>query len=255
MLRVMTANVAHGRADGFHQFFQRRSTIEGNLRRFAAVIAREAPEVVALQEADGPSAWSGGFDHVEFIAKEAGYDFVLRGEHMRVAGLSYGTALISRLPLRQGESVAFARSLPTPTKGFVVASVAHPAGDDVLVDVVSLHLDFARASVRRRQVARVARVLRERARPVAVMGDFNTDWTDDHSALRRLAADLDLSVWDPDDRGDPTFPLTNGRIDWILHSRALRFASRRVLPDIVSDHRAIVADLALEGVDPALDED
>ena len=50
----------------------------------------------------------------------------------------------------------------------------------------------------------------------------------------------------------PTFPAVEPRIsiDWVLLSDGLEFSSHRVVGDIVSDHRAVVADIALRTATP-----
>ena len=64
-LRVMTLNLAHGRGEAFHQLFQKSTTIIQNLDEISAMLKREQADVVALQEADAPSFWSGNFHHVD----------------------------------------------------------------------------------------------------------------------------------------------------------------------------------------------
>ena len=74
------------------------------------------------------------------------------------------------------------------------------------------------------------------------MGDFNSGW-ETKSPIRTLAAALDLKTYKPEEVGIATFPLTNKRIDWILISREMDFLNYRVLPDSVSDHKGILAEL------------
>ena len=154
-LRVLTLNVAHARRQAQHQALLREPTLRRNLEAIAAVLGRERPDVVALQEADGPSAWSGGFDHVETLARLAGFDHAFRGEHNPFSlgrlDLSSGTALLSRLPLEAPRSHAFQQTW-RDTKGFVAATVTPDALGGAPVDVVSIHLDFLAERVRRRQV-------------------------------------------------------------------------------------------------------
>ena len=56
VLKVMTLNLAHGRKDRWHQMLLKRRQIEEHLDHIAEVICREKPDVIALQEADGPSS-------------------------------------------------------------------------------------------------------------------------------------------------------------------------------------------------------
>jgi endonuclease/exonuclease/phosphatase family metal-dependent hydrolase len=254
VLKVMTLNVAYGRRDALHQALLGRGTVETNLDAVAALLARERPHVAALQEADGPSVWSGRFDHVAYLAEAAGFARSARGEHVKGAKLRYGTALLSRLELTEPLSVTFAPSPPTFAKGFVVCTVAWPAGRDGgggshagEVDVVSVHLDFSRDSVRRSQVGEMIEALSRRGRPLVIMGDFNCEWTDADSPLRALAQALDLAAFEPGSAEAPTFPKLDRRLDWILISRELGFVTYRVVPDIVSDHLGVVAELRTAG--------
>ena len=151
-LRLMTLNVAHARRQGRHQALQSESALRGNLAAIAAVIRRESPDVIALQEADGPSAWSGGFDHVATLAELAGYPHAFRGEHNPFSlgrfDLSSGTALLARVPLGAPRSLAFGESW-RDTKGFVAATLSGETIAAPPIDVVSIHLDFLAERVRR----------------------------------------------------------------------------------------------------------
>ncbi len=239
-LRVLTLNTAHGRSQGLHQTLQRGHRIRDNLAAIAGVLTREAPDVVALQETDAPSFWSGRLDHAGFIGERAGLGWFLRGAHVRGPQLSYGTAILAGRPIDEGVSVRFKRSPPTPTKGFVAGRVAFAGGE---IDVVSLHLDFSRAAVRRRQLADLVRTVHDRKRPVVVMGDFNCRWLGRERTLHGLSEALHLNAWAPEDEGHGTFHRSDARLDWVLVSRELDFAHHHTLPDAVSDHRAVMADI------------
>ena len=241
-LTVMTLNLAHGRSTGFHQILTSKKRLRSNLEAVAEVMNREGPDVIAVQEADGPSLWSGRFDHVEYIADTAGYPVHMRGEHVLGARLRYGTALISRFALHDPLSVTFPPSPPTFTKGFVVARVDHPRLPNGL-DIVSVHLDFARERTRGTQIDQLITVLRTRQRPAVIMGDFNTHWREG-GHLNRLAETLELQAFEPDARLI-TFPTTSARLDWILVPPQVVIEGHRVLEDVLSDHRAVVANLRI----------
>lgn len=241
-ITVMTLNLAHGRSSGFHQVFTSKKRVRANLEAVAQVMSREGTDVVAVQEADGPSIWSGRFDHVEYIADSAGYPVHLRGEHVLGPRLRYGTALISRFALHEPLSVTFAPTPPSFTKGFVVARIDHPrlpAG----LDIVSIHLDFARERARGAQIDRLAETLRARGRPALIMGDFNCHWRAG-GHLPRLAESFELQAFEPDAKLI-TFPSTNARLDWILVPPQVVIEDHRVLEDVLSDHRAVVATLRI----------
>ena len=248
-LKIITLNVAHGRSDGRHQSLLRTKTIRKNLDRIARALVREAPDVVALQEADGPAIWSGSFDHVDYLADHADFAHHFRGEHVKGLRLSYGTALLSQLPLDDCTSITFSPSPPTLSKGFVTSSVSWPGRSRVEVTIVSVHLDFARASVRGEQVQSIIARLEDIEGPVVVMGDFNCEWQGKESSLRTLAGDLGLRAYRPSADDMATFPGLEKRLDWILISSELEFVSYAHLDDTLSDHLGVVTELRLAADD------
>ncbi len=251
-LTVMTLNLAHARAEGFHQLFQGGRTAVRNLDDIALLMAQQAPDVVAFQEADGPSFWSGGFDHVDYLAQHQGNAQYVRGEHARGAGLSYGTALLSRLDLRDPLAVTFDPEHSTTPKGFVVSTIQWPGMPWLSVDVVSLHLDPLGRSLREHQARELITTLKSRGRPLIVMGDFNAEWQREGSVLHLITETLGLKAYGPERSDLMTFPRLDERLDWILVSPALSFVTYYVLPDPVSDHRAVVAEIALAEPRPPL---
>jgi len=244
-LRVMTLNIAHGRGTAFHQLLQNSAATVHNLNGIATMLIRERPDVVALQEADGPSYWSGNFHHVDYLARQAVFSKAVNGMHVDGLGLAYGTALLSRLDLRHAEAITFNPDLAMTPKGFVVSTINWPGQQHVQVDVVSLHLDFSSEKTRRQQALEMIGVMRNRDHPMILMGDFNADWDGEDSVVRLIADALSLKAYDPASQGQVTFPYRNKRLDWILISSGLEFREYRVIADAVSDHRGVIAELAI----------
>jgi len=244
-LRVMTLNIAHGRGEAFHQLLQNTDTTIENLNKISAVLKREQPDVVALQEADGPSYWSGNFHHVDYLARQSAFSNAVNGSYVRGLGLEYGTALLSNLDLRYAEAITFNPDLALTPKGFVVSTINWPNQPHTQVDVVSLHLDFSSRETRRQQALELIELMRERNRPMIVMGDFNAEWNDDGATVQMIAAELALNAYNPTGKGQNTFPYSDKRLDWILVSNGLEFRDYQVVSDAVSDHRGVIAELEL----------
>ncbi|MEN8204482.1 MAG: endonuclease/exonuclease/phosphatase family protein [Pseudomonadota bacterium] len=244
-LRVMTLNVAHGRGEAFHQLLQDTDTTIQNLNRISEMLKREQPDVVALQEADGPSYWSGNFHHVDYLARQGAFTSAVNGSYVRGLGLEYGTALLSNADLRYAEAVTFNPDLALTPKGFVVSTLDWPGQPHVQVDVVSLHLDFSSGNTRRQQALELIGLMQERNRPMIVMGDFNADWSDKSTTVQLIADALALKAFDPTGKGQNTFPYSDKRLDWILVSSGLEFIEHQVVSDAVSDHRGVIAELGL----------
>jgi endonuclease/exonuclease/phosphatase family metal-dependent hydrolase len=250
-VRLLTLNVAHGRKLATHQALLSPVTVRRNLEEIATLLRASFADVVALQEADGPSAWSGNFDHVELLARLTDRHAHFRGDHnafnLGGAALASGTALLSHFPLGAPRSVRFGTTW-RDTKGFVKATIPVPAWGGQELDVVSLHLEPFNPVVRRQHVERLAEVIGRRERPLVVLGDFNCSWSEQARQLRPLARDLGLRPWQPQDRC-PTYPSRRPwrRLDWILISPELEFAGHHTLPNPVSDHLGVAADLVPAG--------
>ena len=241
----MTLNIAHGRGEGFHQLLQTGAEAQSNLDAIATLLKQQHPDIAALQEADGPSYWSGDIDHVEYLAMQGEFSHYVRANHVNGYGLFYGTAFISNLEMNYPEAITFEPELSMAPKGFIVATVTWPGEPCVELDVVSVHLDFSSEAIRRRQAAELVDILRTRNRPMIVMGDFNTRWDKEKSALHLIVRELGLSPYKPEQAGLETFARFGHRLDWVLISPGFEFHSYNVINDKVSDHRAVVAELAL----------
>ena len=98
-LKVMTLNLAHGRANGRNQLLQRSSTIRANLDLVSDVLMRKGADVIAMQEADGHCFWSGRFSHGAYVGVKSQYRFLLPGRHVHGGQLEYGTARQQRRPV------------------------------------------------------------------------------------------------------------------------------------------------------------
>ena len=244
-IKVMTLNIAHARGDGLHQIFQKSHETKQHLDKIGELIKEQRPDIVALQEADGPSFWSGNFNHVKHLARSGSFAQYVRGDHVRGMKLSYGTALLSNIPLWNPLSVTFDPSLSLTPKGFLVSTFRWTGTQIIEVDVVSVHLDMLSKSGRRKQADELIRTLRERNRPMIIMGDFNSDWKKQDSALQLITKELGLKVFRPDSQGMETFPLFKKRLDWIIISPLFKFLTYEILSDVVSDHFGISAVLEI----------
>jgi len=246
-LRLVTLNVAHGRRLAPHQALLSESVVRRNLYEIAALLSGADADIVALQEADGPSAWSGNFDHVETLAGLVEHDHHYRGEHSPFAivsaNLSYGTALMSRIELQTARSHRFGTNW-RDAKGFVIATVEVPQWDGLRVDIISLHLEPFLPRTRGKQIAQLVDEVGGRDRPLVVMGDFNCSWSEEARHFRPLVEHLRLRPFQPYRRA-PTFPSRRPfrRLDWILLSPELEYAGYRNLPNPVSDHLGVVAEI------------
>lgn len=239
-LRVASLNLAHGRKNSFSQFFLKDNTIKQNLDDVVQVLNKHRPQVVAFQEAD----FLEHFNHVNYIASRANYPWSAQASNMDFWTFIYGTALISSLPISETIEHTFPPSPPTFYKGFVLAEIEWPmAGQSSTgkVDVISVHLDFSRRSVRERQIKEMVEIISTRTNPVIIMGDFNSEWLKENSAIKKLLSTTQFTTHQPDSSDYNTYK--NKRLDWILISQELGLLNYKILPDVLSDHKMVIADI------------
>ena len=197
-IKVMTLNIAHGRNSAVNQLFVSKRHTFRNLDYIAALLADIAPNVVALQEADGRSRWSGNFDHVTYIAEKSDLPCVVHGLHSKSWISNYGTALLSRGKAIESSSVSFSPSWPSKQKGFVTTTIDWSVDQQrIPVTLVSVHFDFLRKKVRDRQVSETVAQLVDIDGPLVLMGDLNSHWDQKSSHVRSLVDALDLQAFSP----------------------------------------------------------
>lgn len=250
-LRLATLNVAHGRGEALNQLLVGKASIEQNLDTIGSFLQRETIDIVALQEADAASAWSGNFDHSRYLAEAAGYPWWIQDSHAELGVASYGTAILSALPVTAAGGRHFSPSPPTARKGFTVAEIQWQTedGQDYTVDVISIHMDFSRKSVRTQQLEELDETMRNRSNPVILMGDFNSEALASRLVARAAESERRLHTWDTGAAAQPTYK--NKQLDWIILSDELEFVDYRTAPDVLSDHRAVIATVRINPQPPA----
>ena len=248
-LRLFTLNVAHGRKTTPINVFLRRRTLQRNITAIADTVRALTPDIVALQEADGPSSWSGNFDHVATLARRAELHDHYRGTHNSLSwgrfNVASGTAILTRQPLLEPISHRFDMSW-RDTKGFVAATIVVPEWGGLEVDVVSVHLDFLVPGVRRKQILQMVDRLILRRRPMVVLGDLNCCFEREPRSMRLLVETLGLKAYEPTSRAH-TYPSRRPRrrLDWILVSEELEYSGYHTVHLPLSDHSVLVADIHL----------
>lgn len=241
-LRLMTYNV-HGGVGVDRKL---------DLDRIAAVIRREQPDVVALQELDVGRLRSGGVDQARHIAERLGMASHFHAA-FRVQEEEYGDALLSPLPMR----LVRAGSLPRPAgspkvierRGAQWVAVALPDGREL--QVINTHLGL----VPLEQRGQVDALLGPEwtgdpafaQGPSVLLGDFNA--TSRYAAYRRLAARLKDAQKSFAAEPVRTFParLPMLRIDHVFTAGAVTaldaWAPNTALARIASDHLPLCVDV------------
>jgi endonuclease/exonuclease/phosphatase family metal-dependent hydrolase len=241
-LRVLTYNIHHG--EGVDGKF--------DLPRIAEVIKSVSPDLVALQEVDQGTARAGGVDQPAELGRMTGME-VIFGRNIDFEGGGYGTAVLSRLPVKAHSSVKL--------QSFYVGTAEHPeqrgvqvvevgdAGEAGLV-FLSTHLDY-RPDERERMAS--AETINELAakygeRLMILAGDLNAE--PESAVMREFEKRWKVAgaMTQPDDgaRLPLTYPSSEPVkwIDYVLVRPVERWevVEVRVVEErVASDHRPLLA--------------
>lgn len=210
-------------------------------REQGALLREHAPDVVVLNEVDRGWLTSGGHDALEIIAAELGLPHVLFSP---AADEVWGNALLSRFPIGESASEVLPRGNDPMGRGQLAAVLL--LDDGQRIGVIGTHLSRiddqgATRLPQARAVAATVAILRERQAPTLVLGDLNAE--PGSPELRPFASLVD----DVLPRGTLTYPSDEPtlRLDHLLVSPDLR-RTKVILPETtLSDHRPVMADVAV----------
>jgi len=254
-LTIMSLNIMHARRKGKTSLplAYKKVEIVKNTKQIAEKIQKANPDIVGLQEVDGPSILNGGYDQLTEIQHYSGYPYAYFAPHSLFKRKSKtlhqaGTAILSKYPLLNPRTAFFARTFPIPRKGYAVSDILLPNGKHITF--VSVHLvliDIRRRASRSKQSGHMARHLADGPHPIIITGDLNCS-AKKESTIPALIKELDLHAYEVDSPLHKTFPSWNPRrrIDWILPSKSFRFLDHTIHHDIATDHAGVLAHLVLE---------
>lgn len=208
----------------------------------AAVIKKENPDIVVLQEIDVNTRRSGKINQAALLAMKAGYPSFFFARAIDYDGGQYGVAILSKYTLVNTQ----VHRLPTDAKAggeprvLATATVTLP-GDKVL-RIGCTHLDAENDPASRLlQIREINRLASEITTPFLIAGDFNAT---EGSPVINL---LDEKFVRTCQQCKPTFPDSDARaIDFIAYRLPEHFSVRehRVIPETyASDHFPVVATL------------
>jgi endonuclease/exonuclease/phosphatase family metal-dependent hydrolase len=253
-LRLITFNIAHGRGLTPIQGLTSLRKLRFNLRRISDLLGKLDADLVALQEIDECSVWSGSFDHLDYLRAHAGFPYAAFGINNRRSGLvnlCYGNAILSRFPIKETETIVFGKR-QLGEKGFLFAEI------DVggrIIPVVNIHLHFGSRRKRLLQLDLLTAWLeaKERERggawaiPPIICGDFNNPDTRDDATSALLSHLGDYGDYSLHPLMGLTFPSPMPRraLDFVFVPPGCKAIRSEVVRSFLSDHRPVMVEFSV----------
>ena len=254
-LRLLTFNIAHARGLSLHQSLRSAKQLRAHLVKIAKLIQRLKADIIAFQEIDENSRWSGSFDHLAFLSEHTGLPFTAFGINNRRTGrihLNYGNAVLSRFPIVHSETVAFGPGR-VGEKGFVFTEI--DLGARKRLPLFNVHLHHSSRAQRLKQVTHLMRYLDEQRAHRAVhwgtspivCGDFN------NPAHRPDATATLLGYFEESDnytllpKTGRTFPspFPARALDYIFLPEKCLQPKAEIIRSLLSDHRPVLVEFTL----------
>ncbi|HEX4414762.1 MAG TPA: endonuclease/exonuclease/phosphatase family protein [Lacipirellulaceae bacterium] len=239
-LRIVTYNIRHG--EGMDHKI--------DLERIAKVLNDLKPDIVALEEVDQGTKRASGVDQPAELAKLTGMKAYF-GHNIDFDGGGYGTAVLTKLPVKHAESVklkSFYASTPKHAEQRGVQVLKIGTKDDADLWFLCTHLDYRGPDDERMDSAHTINDLVENHgnQPAIIAGDFNA--TPDSAPLKEFAKEWKIAGEEPSDKNAGkyfTFPADkpDHRIDYVLcrPAKDWQVVEVRVIDEpVASDHRPVL---------------
>jgi endonuclease/exonuclease/phosphatase family metal-dependent hydrolase len=239
-LRIVTYNIRHG--EGMDHKI--------DLERIAKVLNDQKPDIVALEEVDQGTKRASGVDQPAELAKLTGMHAYF-GHNIDYDGGGYGTAVLTKLPVRSAESVklkSFYASTPQHAEQRGVQVLGLGDETDPPLWFLCTHLDYRPKDDERMDSAHTINDLVDKhaSDPAIIAGDFNA--TPDSAPVKEFAKHWKIAGEDSADASQPkilTFPADkpNRRIDYVMcrPAKDWNVVEVRVIDEpMASDHRPVL---------------
>ena len=191
-------------------------------------------DIAGLQEVDVCTDRMNGMDTLKMIAEAGGYPYYAFAKAIDLAGGAYGTAVLSRYPIKSFKTVALPRVGEAEDRAYGHAVIDL---DGTKIDFINTHTSYESVEARAPQLVTLAKAC-ECLKCLIMTGDFNTEDMDELSVFENLTT--------VNPRKYASYSPGKKAIDHIFLSPGMR-ACRVAMPTLaLSDHYPIWADVELE---------
>lgn len=197
----------------------------------AKVINDSKADLIGLQEIDVNNERSGvNLDQAAKLAEMTGMNYYF-SKGIDYKGGAYGTAILSRYPISEMETILLPQESGTEQRTLSVLTVTFADGQQVRF--ANTHLDFTSDSNALAQAKSITGYFEKEKLPVVLVGDFNVE------VSSQTMGHLDKTFNRTCEQACPnTIPVVNPRktIDFIMYSEG--FGIQTIFHEVIQEHYA-----------------
>ena len=215
-----------------------------DLPRVAAVINKQHPDLVGLQEVDRGVTRTQRIDEIAELAKLTRMDYAF-AFNLHYQGGQYGVAILSRLPIMATDHRLYQNTREAERRGFIRAEVSV---DGRVLNFVTTHLDYQYDDGRLFEAQQLLRALKDVQGPLVIVGDFNDIPAGrSYQLIRYQFGDAWIDSRSTDEGFSYPTDKPAKRIDYIFFRSTDRVRTKRawIVDTQASDHVPVVADLEI----------
>lgn len=216
-----------------------------DLESIAAVIMESEADIVGLQEVDIFTERSGKDLHMaKELAEMTGMDYFYFSKGIDFQGGEYGTAILSKFPLGEMETIPLPSPEGTEPRTLSLAKILHTSLGEIYF--ANTHLDYTSVENSLAQAKKITETLAPKQQPIVMVGDFNAEPSSE--TIQFLD---EYYIRTCGNSCAPTIPVVNPTkaIDFIMYSKEMGIStqSHEVIPEsYASDHLPVKAVLNFE---------
>lgn len=213
-----------------------------DLERIAAVINREKPDLVGLQEVDRGVRRTEGKDEIAELAKLTRMDFSF-AHNLDYQGGQYGVAILSSSLIQQADHQMYENKREAERRGILRVEIEF---DRKKLNFATTHLDYQFEDGRLFETEQLLQLLDNISGPLIVAGDFNDEPSG--SAYKMMLTKFQDGWLQSKAKGDGvTYPADKPikRIDYVFvrTSDRLRVKKAWVVNTLASDHLPLMVEI------------
>lgn len=236
--RILSFNIAHGRARAISQFLTSKNKIENNCKLIGDFLKTTDADLVLLQEIDFKALWTNYLNQRLLINYDNHFPFFQEGQN-NLSGnwvkMDYGNSILSKHEILSHENFPFEKKR-IGGKGFQLAKIKWQGKD---LSIINLHLHPYSKKMRNYQIDMLQDALLPIAKSYIIGGDFNMPINDPilQSFIKKLNLNHPIN-----ESHTYEFLHWKERLDYILASPDIHWLQTEIIKTKLSDHLPLSQD-------------